>query len=143
MTTKKRKKVIFRKIKKVIRIYDTDVNKTLDSKKNQEPNCTKKSIKYFVGYDDDDDAIRPLCIKHPRMIGYVKCFDSNKTISPKSIDNKLSKKYNQIWKKVKNSLNIKFGSEPVYGDHDKYIKKKIKLYGDKVNTNLLNLLNLR
>ena len=40
-------------------------------------------------------------------------------------------------------MNIKFDSEPVYGDHDKYIKKKIKLYGDKVNTNLLNLLNLR
>ena len=73
MATKKRKKVIFRKIKKVIRIYDTDVNKTLDSKKNQEPNRTKKSIKYFVGCDDDDDdddddANRPLCIKHPRML---------------------------------------------------------------------------
>ena len=40
-------------------------------------------------------------------------------------------------------MNIKFDSEPVYGDHAKYIKKKIKLYGDKVNTNLLNLLNLR
>ena len=73
----------------------------------------------------------------------LECFDSNKAISAKAIDNKLSKKYNQIWKKVQNSLNIKFDSEPVYGDHDKYIKKKIKLDGDKVNTNLLNLLNLR
>ena len=26
-------------------------------------------------------------------------------------------------------------SEPVYGDNGKYIKTKIKLYGDKVNTN--------
>ena len=26
-------------------------------------------------------------------------------------------------------------SEPVYDDNDKYIKAKIKLYGDKVNTN--------
>ena len=32
-------------------------------------------------------------------------------------------------------MNKKFDSEPVYGDNDKYIKTKIKSYGDKVNTN--------
>ena len=32
-------------------------------------------------------------------------------------------------------MNIKFDSEPVYGDNDIYIKTKIKLYGDKINTN--------
>ena len=32
-------------------------------------------------------------------------------------------------------MNIKFDSEPVYGDNDKYIKTKIKLSGDKINTN--------
>ena len=32
-------------------------------------------------------------------------------------------------------MNIEFNGEPVYGDNDKYIKTKIKLYGDKVNTN--------
>ena len=32
-------------------------------------------------------------------------------------------------------MNIEFDSEPVYGDNDKYIKRKIKSYGDKVNTN--------
>ena len=32
-------------------------------------------------------------------------------------------------------MNIKFDHEPVYGDNDKYIKTKIKIYGDKVNTN--------
>ena len=32
-------------------------------------------------------------------------------------------------------MNIKFGSEPVYGDNHKYIKTKIKLYRDKINTN--------
>ena len=30
------------------------------------------------------------------MIGYVKCFDSNKTMSFKVNDNKLLKKYNKI-----------------------------------------------
>ena len=32
-------------------------------------------------------------------------------------------------------MNIKFDSEPVYGDSDKYIKTKIKMYEDRVNTN--------
>ena len=69
------------------------------------------------------------------MIGYVKCFDSNKTMSFRVSDNKLLKKYSKIWERVNNLMNIEFDSEPVYGDNDKYIKTKIKLYGDKVNTN--------
>ena len=32
-------------------------------------------------------------------------------------------------------MNIKFDSELVYGDNDKYIKTKIKICGDKINTN--------
>ena len=32
-------------------------------------------------------------------------------------------------------MNAEFDSEPVYGDNEKYIKTKIKSYGDKVNTN--------
>ena len=32
-------------------------------------------------------------------------------------------------------MNIKFDSEPVSGGSDKYIKTKIKSYGDKINTN--------
>ena len=50
-------------------------------------------------------------------------------------DNKLLKKYTKIWEKISNLLSVEFDSEPVYGDNDKYIKTKIKLYGDKVNTN--------
>ena len=69
------------------------------------------------------------------MIGYVKHFDSNKTISFKVIDNKPLKNYNKIWERVSNLINIKFHSEPVSGDNDKYIKTKIELYGDKINPN--------
>ena len=69
------------------------------------------------------------------MIGYVKYFESNKTMSFKIIENKLLKTYTKIWKKVSNFMNIKFDSEPVYGGNDKYIKTKIRSYGDKVNTN--------
>ena len=32
-----------------------------------------KSIKYFLGCNDNN-VIRPLCIKLPQLIGYAKCF---------------------------------------------------------------------
>ena len=119
------------KNKKLSKLYDLDVNNILVSKK--ESHGTKNPLKYFNGYNDD--VIRPLCIRLPQMIGYVKHFDSNKTMSFKVSDNKLLKKYNKIWEKISNLLNIEFDSEPVYGDGDKYIKTKIKMYGDRVNTN--------
>ena len=37
--------------------------------------------------------------------------------------------------RVSSLMKIQFHSEPVYGDNDKYVKTKIKSYGDKVNTN--------
>ena len=37
---------------------------------------------------------------------------------------------------MENLLNIKFDSEPVYGNNDKYIKTKIKVYAGNVNTNV-------
>ena len=49
-------------------------------------------------------------------------------------DNKLLKKYNKIWKKISNLMNIEFDSGLVYGVSDKCIKTNINLYGDKVNT---------
>ena len=69
------------------------------------------------------------------MIGYAKYSDDNKIMSFKVTDKQLLKKYNKIWEKVEELLNVKFESKPVYGDDDKYIKTKIKSYGDKVNTN--------
>ena len=56
-------------------------------------------------------------------------------MSFKVTNNKLLKKCNKIWEKVSNLLGIKFDSEPVYGDNDKYIKTKIKQYKHKINTN--------
>ena len=64
------------------------------------------------------------------MIGYVKYFDNNKTMFFKASDNKSLKKYTRIWGKISDLLSIKFDSEPVYGDNNKYIKTK-----DRVNTN--------
>ena len=74
---KKINKSNFYKNKKKFNLHDLDVNKILVSKK--ESYGTKNSLKYFIGYNDDE-VIRPLCINLPQMIGYVKNFDSNKTV---------------------------------------------------------------
>ena len=101
----------------------------------KESNGTKNSLKYFIGYNDND-VIRPLRIKLPQMIRYVKNFYSNKTMSFKVDDKRLLTKYSKIWEKVVHLMNIvEFDSDPVYGNNDKYITKKIKMYEDKENTN--------
>ena len=69
------------------------------------------------------------------MIGYVKKFDDNVTMSFKACDKQLFKKYNQIWKKFEKLLKIEFDSKPVYGDDNKYIKAKIKIYAGGMITN--------
>ena len=69
------------------------------------------------------------------MMGYVRKFEGNTTMSFKISNKQLLKKYNQIWKRVETLLKIESDSKPVYGDDDKYIKTKIKVYGANVNTN--------
>ena len=94
---KRSAKVTFIKTKnftKLFNLQDLDINKILVSK--QESDGTKNSLKYFIGHNDND-VIRSLCIKLSQMIGYVKHFDSKKTMSFKVGDNKLLKKYNKIW----------------------------------------------
>ena len=66
---KRIKKRDFYKNKKVTKIDDIDVNKILVSK--EEPYGSKNSFKYFIGYDDND-VIRPLYMKLPQIIGYVR-----------------------------------------------------------------------
>ena len=51
-------------------------------------------------------------------------------------DDDLLGKYNEIWEKVKNSLQKEFDSEPVY--NEKYRKAKIKSFNGKINTNFHN-----
>ena len=63
------------KNKILCRIEDIDVNNILLSK--NESYGTKSSRKYFIGYNDDA-VIKPLCIRLPQMIGFVKYFDSEK-----------------------------------------------------------------
>ena len=81
----------------MLKIEDIDINKISVSKK--ESYGTKNAIKYFIGYTDNNE-IKPICIRLPQMIGYVKYFDDDKVMSFKVTDKKLLNKYNEIWEKV-------------------------------------------
>ena len=53
-----------------MKIDDIDVNKILVSKK--ESHGKKNSFRYFIGYNDND-IIRPLCIKLPHLVKMQQC----------------------------------------------------------------------
>ena len=72
------------------------------------------------------------------MTGYAKKFNENVTMSFRVNNKQLLKNYNKIMKKVKQLMRIDFESKPVYGDDDKYIKTKIKIYADNMITNFQN-----
>ena len=130
---KKIKKNIFYRSRKPFNLNDIDVNRIVISK--EFVYGTKVSLKYFIGYFNEDDVIRPLLLKLPQMIGYLKEFNDSMTVFLRVDDSKLFKKYCKIWKTIKGLLGIEFDSEPVYGDTDSYIKTKVKMYDNKVNTN--------
>ena len=93
---KKTEKRDFCKNKKIFNIDDIDVNKILVSKK--EPYGTKNSFKYFIGYNDND-VIRPLCLRLSQMTGYIKKFMENIIKCLRVKDEQLLKNYNKKWKK--------------------------------------------
>ena len=41
-------------------------------------------------------------------------------------------KYTEIWNKIKDILNVKFHSQPIYDD--KYLKTKVKAFNNMINT---------
>ena len=120
---------------KAFQLVDIDVNKILVSKKGSYG--TKNALKYFIGYNDYD-VIRPLCLRLPQMTGYAKKFNENATMSCRVSNEQLLKNYNKIWEKIEKLMRIHFESKPAYGDNDKYIKTKIKMYADYIITNFHN-----
>ena len=50
-------------------------------------------------------------------------------------DDSVLDKYNEIWDKIKETLNIKFHSMPVYDE--KYIKAKVREFNGVIKTNFL------
>ena len=88
-----------KKSKKIFNIDDIDVGKMLVSEK--EPYGKNNSLIYFIGYNDND-IIRPLCLKLLKMTGYIIEFNENKNTTIMSLmvnDEQLFKKYKKIWKK--------------------------------------------
>ena len=132
---KKIKKSTFYKNKTINTIENIDVNNILVSKK--EPYGNKNSVKYFIGYNDND-IIRPLCIRLPQMTGYARKFDENATLSFIVKNRQLLKSDTKIWETIEKLMKINSESNPVYGDDVKYIKTKIKTYGGSIITNFHN-----
>ena len=73
-----------------------------------------KSFKYFIGYKDGN-IIRLLCIILPQMSGYIKYFeDKGKNVSFMIENESVLAKCNEIWNKIKSTLNIKLHSTPIF-----------------------------
>ena len=134
---KKIKNTTFTTTTKIFNIDDIDSNKILVSEKEQYGK--NNSFIYFIGYNDND-VIRPLCLKLSKMTGYINKFDENKiTMSLMVKDKQLLKNYNKIWKKIERLMSINFNCKTTYGDDDdKYIKTKTKTYADIIITNFHN-----
>ena len=62
------------------------------------------------------------------MSGYIKYFDNGgKNMSFKIED----EKYTEIWNKIKDILNVKFYSQPIYDE--KYKKTKVKTFDNMID----------
>ena len=72
------------------------------------------------------------------MTSYARNFNENVTMSFRVNNKQLLNIHNKIWEKVEKLFNIDFDSKPVYGNDDKYLKTKIKIYSDSVITNFHN-----
>ena len=79
------------------------------------------------------NIIRPLCVILLQISGYIKYFDDGgKNMSFKIENDTIFLKYNEIWKKIKKTLNIKLHIQPIYDE--KYIKTKVKTLNNVINT---------
>ena len=76
-------------------------------------------FKYFIGYKEGK-IVKPLCIILHQMTGYIKYFETRgKNMSLGIKDDDVLDKYNEIWDKIKETLNIKFHSTPVSDEKQK------------------------
>ena len=113
-------------------IYLESVNAVVSDRfKNSE-----YGFKDFIGYKDGE-IVKPLCIILPQMSGYIKYFENgSKNMSFMVKNDDVLEKYNKIWDKTKNKLNIEFHSAPVYDE--KYIKNKVKEFDRVIKTKFLS-----
>ena len=77
------------------------------------------------------------------MNGYAKKFNENVTMSFRINNKQLLKNNSKIWEKFQKLMRIDFKIKLVYGDDDKYIKTKIKIYAENMITNFHNKKRLK
>ena len=127
METKKLIKKEFCSSKQAISLDSVDLNKIVVSKKWKINDTTYKHICGYL----NDDTIQPLRVILPQMDEYIKYFDDGgKNMSFVTDDEKIYKKYNEIWEVVRNLLKIDFTVNPV--QDDTYLVAKLKIF-NKMN----------
>ena len=98
-------------------------------------NIKKIIFVFFLMYINE--IVKPLCIILPQMSGYIEYFENgNKNMSFFIKDDEVRDKYDKICNVIKDKLNIKFHSEPVY--EYKYLKAKVREFDAVIKTNFLN-----
>ena len=118
--------------KQAISLDSVDLNKIVVSKKWKINDTTYKHICGYL----NNDTIQPLRVILPQMDGYIKYFDdSGKNVSFVTDDEKINKKYNEIWEVVRNLLKIDFTVNPIRDDI--YLVPKLKIF-DRINRTTFN-----
>ena len=120
----------FHKSKEQIDLLSVDVDRIVVAYKFKHNN---ESFKHFIGYQEGE-IVKPLYIILPQMSGYIKYFENgSKNMSFLIKDDEVWDKYDKIWDVIKNKLNIKFHSEPVY--EYKYLKAKVREFDGVIKRN--------
>ena len=93
-------------------------------------------FKYFIGYQKAE-IVKPLCIILPQMSVYIKYFgNGGKNMSFMGKDDNVLDKCNKIWDKIKEKVNMKFHSMPIYDET--YIKVNVREFDGKIKTKFLS-----
>ena len=121
----------FHKSKQPINIDLINVNQIVVSDKFKHSNG---GFKYFIGYKEGE-IVKLFCIILPQMTGYMKYFENGDKNMCFIIKDDVLDKCNEIWNKIKNTLNIKFHGIPVYDE--KYMKAKIREFNGVIKSDLL------
>ena len=118
--------------KQAISLDSVDLNKIVVSKKWKINDTTYKHICGYL----NNDTIQPLRVILPQMDGYIKYFDDGgKNMSFVTDDEKIYKKYYEIWEVVRNLLKIDFTVNLVRDDI--YLVAKLKIF-DRINRTIFN-----
>ena len=89
-----------------------------------------EGFKYFIGYQEGG-IVKPLCI----ILPHLKYFENGgKNMSFLIKGDKVWEKYEKIWDVIKNKLNIRFHSQPVY--EYKYLKVKVREFDGVIKNKL-------